>query len=55
MRKGISNLVLFAALAWAGAAVASPDEIQWLDNYKDALREAKRTQKPVFLEYRCEA
>ena len=30
------------------------DEIQWLDRYSDAIREAKRTQKPIFLEFRCE-
>jgi hypothetical protein len=30
------------------------DEIVWLDNYKDALKEAKATGKPIFLEYRCE-
>jgi hypothetical protein len=33
----------------------APDEIRWLDNYGEAIREAKRTQKPVFLEFRCEA
>ena len=26
-----------------------------LDNYQEALKEAKRTQKPIFLEFRCEA
>ena len=30
------------------------DEIVWLDNYKEALKEAKATGKPIFLEYRCE-
>jgi len=34
---------------------APPDQLAWLDNYADALREAKRTQKPIFLEFRCEA
>jgi len=41
------------------AAVAIPslaqdDEIRWLDNYREAIQEAKRTQKPIFLEFRCE-
>jgi len=36
-------------------AAASPDEVPWLDNYGNAIREAKRTQKPIFLEFRCEA
>jgi len=38
-----------------GLSSPVPDEITWLDNYGDAIREAKRTQKPLFLEFRCEA
>ena len=34
---------------------AEDDTVEWLSSYKDAIREAKRTQKPIFLEYRCEA
>jgi len=30
------------------------DEIQWLESYPEALREAQRSQKPIFLEFRCE-
>jgi hypothetical protein len=34
----------------------SPEEgIDWLGNYAEALAEAKRTSKPIFLEFRCEA
>ena len=37
-------------------AFAQDDEtIDWLDNYDKALAEAKRTNKPIFLEFRCEA
>ena len=35
--------------------LAEEDTVEWLSNYKDAIQEAKRTQKPIFLEYRCEA
>ena len=28
--------------------------IFWFNNYEDALQEAQRTGKPIFLEYRCE-
>ncbi len=35
--------------------LAEDDTVEWLSSYKDAIREAKRTQKPIFLEYRCEA
>jgi hypothetical protein len=33
---------------------AQDDGIFWFNNYADALQEAKRTGKPIFLEYRCE-
>ena len=55
MQMRISSLALLAVMAWAAAVGASPDEIQWLDNYKDAIKEAKQTGKPIFLEFRCEA
>ena len=34
---------------------AQDDTVDWLDNYPKALAEAKRTNKPIFLEFRCEA
>ena len=47
-----------AVFLFALVAVAQPkpgdDEIVWLDNYQAALKEAKATGKPIFLEYRCE-
>jgi hypothetical protein len=33
---------------------AQEETVDWLNNYKEAIQEAKRTQKPIFLEYRCE-
>ena len=30
------------------------DAVDWLDNYQEALQQAKATGKPIFLEYRCE-
>jgi hypothetical protein len=33
---------------------AQEEGLQWIDNYKEALRIAKETGKPIFLEYRCE-
>jgi hypothetical protein len=50
----------FAALtclAFAGTIPASAqqdDGLHWFDKYADAIQEARRTQKPIFLEYRCE-
>ena len=40
----------------AGAAMAAQDDsVQWLGDYREALRQAKQTHKPIFVEFRCEA
>jgi len=44
-----------AALVALAPLFAQDETVDWLDNYKQAIREAKRTQKPIFLEFRCEA
>jgi hypothetical protein len=54
---------LFGALyvlALAAAFISAPSQAQdngvnWLGDYREALRQAKQTQKPIFLEFRCEA
>lgn len=43
------------SLGMSFSLLAEDDTVEWLSSYKDAIREAKRTQKPIFLEYRCEA
>jgi hypothetical protein len=53
----IHNMVAYLVLL--GLALSVPvfsqeETLDWLDNYKSALQEAKRTHKPIFLEYRCE-
>ena len=53
------NLAVYASLAYMVTCGASPivaqgDSIHWLGDYRDAVQEAKKTQKPIFLEYRCE-
>lgn len=50
----ISAMLALAAIAGPAPAIAL-DEITWLEKYGEALREAKRTGKPIFLEFRCEA
>ena len=47
-------LIGFASLLMAGPFPAQ-DEIPWLENYGEAIREAKQTGKPILLEFRCEA
>lgn len=50
------TLITLAALCLPAAASAQEgaEGIQWLDSYPKALAEAKRTGKPIFLEFRCE-
>ncbi len=65
MRK--QRLVLYALLAGVvGTALSQPghrmqrrlsaqeDGIGWLSNYQEAVRQARETGKPIFLEFRCE-
>lgn len=51
----MSRLAGIALFVLAGVLSAQEEGIQWLDNYAKAVEEAKRTQKPIFLEFRCEA
>ena len=49
-------MVLACALGFATLGLQAQDnEIHWLGDYKEALRQAKETGKPIFLEFRCEA
>jgi len=43
-------------LSFSAIAQQKPvdDDIVWLDNYQAALKEARATGKPIFLEFRCE-
>ena len=47
-------LVLATAFLTAPAQ-AQDDVVYWHSDYREALRQAKQTQKPIFLEFRCEA
>lgn len=54
---GLRSLVAVAGwilLMQGMPALAEEDTLPWLDNYKEALQEARRTGLPIFLEYRCE-
>jgi len=41
--------------SFPGLAQAQDDGINWLGDYREAIRQAEQTQKPIFLEFRCEA
>jgi hypothetical protein len=53
-RDFLHALVACLLAVIAVPSLAQDDEIRWLDNYREAIQEAKRTQKPIFLEFRCE-
>ena len=47
---------LIALLAFLSpVAFAQEQYINWLTSYRQALKEAAATKKPIFLEFRCEA
>jgi hypothetical protein len=46
--------IFLFTLVFSAAIFGQDDTVDWLNNYKEAIAEAKRTQKPIFLEYRCE-
>jgi hypothetical protein len=61
MRTHRKHLGLSLLLAGVTLAMSSPsraatdDEINWLGDYREALRQARQTQKPMLVEFRCEA
>jgi hypothetical protein len=57
MKANFALYPLLASVLWspAGPLRAQEDRIYWHTNYNEAIQEAKRTQKPIFLEFRCEA
>jgi hypothetical protein len=44
-----------AALSVSISFAADDDGLQWFGDYKQALREAKQSNKPLLVEFRCEA
>lgn len=52
MRLFPVSLLLLSALTAFPAGLAA-QELHWFDSYDAALEEARRTGKPIFLEYRC--
>jgi hypothetical protein len=51
---------LYAALICLAGIATAPlqaqdNELNWLGDYREALQQAKKENKPIFLEFRCEA
>ena len=61
MSLRLLSLSLFALSCFAGLSALGPAplpvhaaESWWLSDYREALRTAKQTGKPIFVEFRCE-
>jgi hypothetical protein len=53
--RGLSlTAVLSVSVLLPLAVPQEDDNLYWLDNYETAVKEAKATGRPIFLEYRCE-
>ncbi len=45
--------IAVAATAAEAATAAGDEMVEWFNHYGTALAEARRTGKPIFLEFRC--
>jgi hypothetical protein len=51
---GLAAATVLSTFVGTPRASARPrDTIEFLNNYTEALLEAKKTGKPIFLEFRC--
>ena len=53
----IHNMVAISSSSVPGVSprlFSQEETLDWLDNYKQAIQEAKRDTQADFLEYRCE-
>ena len=48
-------LLLTSALFSLTGLSAEDNYINWLGDYREALRVARETRRPIFMEFRCEA
>ena len=48
-------LFLLSLLPFGGSLSAEDNYINWLGDYREALRQARETRRPIFMEFRCEA
>ena len=51
-RRWQAGCALAIGLLVTGAASAK-EAVAWIESYDEALAEARRTGKPIFLEFRC--
>jgi hypothetical protein len=54
--KPIGYAALACVLGAMPACVRGEDQsVEWLGSYREGLRQAQQTHKPLFVEFRCEA
>jgi hypothetical protein len=50
------SLLSAILLSAAGVLLRADDEsINWLGDYREAIRQARQTHRPILVEFRCEA
>ena len=50
------ELGVLAVLTFSSSGLSAQDgDIEWLPSYREALRVARSTHKPLLVEFRCEA
>jgi hypothetical protein len=55
MTKWLGFALLACGAVSAAAALAPQNEgLVWFEDYQEALRQAKQSHKPLFVEFRCE-
>ncbi|MBL8209622.1 MAG: hypothetical protein JNK87_02870 [Bryobacterales bacterium] len=54
-RSFLLAVILLALNIVPALAQDDAEGIHWLTSYREAREEAKKTGKPIFLEFRCEA
>jgi hypothetical protein len=52
---GLYALIICLLGFVTNSLLAQDNEINWLGNYSEAIRQARQENKPIFLEFRCEA
>ena len=55
MHNKTMRTALLLAAAFALPAAAADEGINWLGDYQEARQLARKTGKPLFVEFRCEA
>ncbi len=53
MRIGTLALLVSLAILPPSTPSAAEEAVGWIASYEEALEEARRTGKPIFLEFRC--